>query len=106
MWKIDRGSLIGTTAASWASALDWKTHDLGAKTLLLRNADASSSLSYKLTGCAADRGISRELVPETLLMPGEVCEFHYDRQWHSLSLAVKDGSGHAAWQLDYEGQGV
>ena len=106
MWKIDRGSLSGTTAAAYAPALDWKTHDLGAKTILLRNADASSSLKYKLLGYAAGGGIARELVSETALAPGETAEFHYDRQWHALALQVKDGSGHAAYAVDYEGQGV
>jgi hypothetical protein len=106
MWKIDRGSLVGTTAADYVNALGWKTHDLGAKTLLLRNADASSTLKYKLSGCAAEGGITCELVPETVLGPGEAAEFHYDRQWHALKLSVKDGTGHAAYALDYEGQGA
>jgi hypothetical protein len=106
MWKIHRGSLSGTTGAAYAPALDWKTHDLGAKSILLRNAEGTSSLRYKLLGYAAEGGIARELVSETALQPGEMAEFHYDRQWHALSLQSKDGSGHAPYALDYEGQGV
>lgn len=106
MWKIDRGTQNGVSAAAWASALDWKTHDLSAKTILLKNTDGAASLKYKLLGYASAGGIARELVAETAILPGEVAEFHYDRQWHSLALLVKDGTGHAAYSLDYEGQGA
>ncbi|RJO62671.1 MAG: hypothetical protein C4542_02750 [Dehalococcoidia bacterium] len=106
MWKIDRGTQNGVSTAAYASALDWKTHDLGAKTILLKNTDGAASLKYKLLGYASEGGIARELVAETALLAGEVAEFHYDRQWHSLSLLVKDGTGHAAYTLDYEGQGA
>ena len=106
MWKVDRGTGSGVSTAAYASALDWKTQDLGAKTILLKNADGTSSLKYKLLGYASEGGIARELGAETTLLPGEVAEFHYDRQWHSLSLQIKDGTGHAAFTLDYEGQGA
>lgn len=106
MWKVDKGSITGTTTASYATALNWKVDEAGAKTLLLKNTDASLSLKYQLLGYAVDNGIDRELVPETTLEPGETAEFHYDRQWHRLVLQVKDGSGHAGYQLDYEGQGA
>jgi len=106
MWKVDRGTQTGVSAAAYASALEWKTHDLGAKTILLKNTDGTSSLKYKLLGYASEGGIARELVGETILLPGEVAEFHYDRQWHNLALMLKDGSGHAAFTLDYEGQGA
>jgi hypothetical protein len=106
LWRIDKGSGNGTTTASYASALDWKVEDLGAKTILLRNTDASLSLKYKLLGYVAQNGVAKELVAETTLLAGEVAEFHYDRQWHRLVLQVVDGSGHATYQVDYEGQGA
>ncbi len=106
MWKVDVGSKEGTATASYADALDWKVSELGQKTMLLKNTHASVSLKYKLLGYAADGGIAKELVAEATLLAGEVAEFHYDRQWHRLVLQVKDGSGHASYQLDYEGQGA
>ena len=106
MWKIDKGTLNGTTAASYFSALDWQTAELDKKTILLKNTHASFSLKYKLFGYATENGIVKELVPETTLLAGEIAEFHYDRQWHRLVLQVVDGTGHATYQLDYEGQGA
>ena len=106
MWKIDKGSLSGTTTAAYATALDWQVSELAPKTMLLKNTHASLSLKYKLLGYATDNGLAKELVAETTLLAGEVAEFHYDRQWHRLVLQVIDGSGHATYQLDYEGQGA
>jgi len=106
MWKIDKGSRTGTTAASYADALDWMVSELGQKTMLLKNTHASLSLKYKLSGYAAEGGITKELVAETTLLAGEVAEFHHDRQWHRLVLQVIDGSGHATYIIDYEGQGA
>ena len=106
MWKIDKGSKTGTTTESYVTALDWKAEEFAAKTMLLKNTHASMSLKYKLSGFAAEGGIGKELVAETTLLPGEAAEFHYDRQWHRLVLQVIDGSGHASYQLDYEGQGA
>jgi hypothetical protein len=106
MWKIDKGSTTGATTAEYASALDWQTPELAKKTILLKNTHASLSLRYKLSGYVTEGGIARELVPETTLLAGEVAEFHYDRQWHRLLLAVKNGSGAATYQVDYEGQGA
>jgi len=106
MWKIDKGSLTGTTTASYSSALDWKTEELSAKTILLKNTHSSNSLKYKLLGYATDGGLAKELVPETTLLAAEVAEFHYDRQWHRLLLQLVNGSGAATYQLDYEGQGA
>lgn len=106
MWKVDEGSQEGTTTASYASALDWKVSELGQKTILLKNTHGSLSLKYRLLGYAVEGGISKELVAETTLEPGEVAEFHYDRQWHRLVLQVIDGSGSATYTVDYEGQGA
>jgi hypothetical protein len=106
MWKVDNGALAGVTASAYATALDWGCRELGAKTILLKNSDAAQSLKYRLLAYASDGGISRELVTETVLLAGEVAEFHLDRQWHRLEIDVRDGSGHAAWALDYEGQGA
>ena len=106
MWKIDKGSLSGTTTADYATALDWQVSELAPKTMLLKNTHASLSLKYKLLGYATENGLAKELVSETTLLAGEVAEFHYDRQWHRLVLQVIDGSGHATYQLDYEGQGA
>lgn len=106
MWKTDKGSETGTTTASYATALEWEVSELGKKTILLKNTHGSLSLKYKLLGYAAKGGIAKELVAETTLSAGEVAEFHYDRQWHSLALQVIDGSGHATYTMDYLGQGV
>jgi hypothetical protein len=106
MWKIDKGSLTGTTAASYSSIIDWQTAELGKKTILLKNTHASVSLKYKLIGYATENGIANELVPETTLSADEIAEFHFDRQWHRLVLEIVDGTGHASYQLDYEGQGA
>jgi hypothetical protein len=106
MWKIDKGSITGTTTASYAAALDWQTAELNKKTVLLKNAHASSSMKYKLLGYASENGVLKELVSETTLLAGEIAEFHYDRQWHRLVLQVVDGTGHSTYQLDYEGQGA
>ena len=106
MWKVDKGSLNGTTTASYTTALDWAVSELGQKTMLLKNTHGSLTLKYKLLGYVVQGGIARELAAETTLQPGEVAEFHYDRQWHSLVLQVIDGSGHATYRLDYEGQGA
>lgn len=106
MWKIDNGSKIGTTTASYVAALDWSTQELAQKTILLKNTNATKSLKYKLLGYAVDGGIGKELVAETTLEHGEVAEFHYDRQWDRLVLQVINGNGAATYQLDYEGQGA
>jgi len=106
MWKVDSGSSTGTTTASYVSALAWGTEELSKKTILLKNTDGANSLKYKLLGYAKEGGFSKELVAETTLLAGEIAEFHYDRQWHQLLLQVIDGSGHATYQVDYEGQGA
>lgn len=106
MWKIDNGSTSGTTSAAYADALDWKVADLGAKTILLKNTHASLSLKYRLSGYAVGNGVRKELVTETTLEAGEVAELHYGRQWDRLMLQVKNGSGVATYQVDYEGQGA
>jgi hypothetical protein len=106
LWKIDKGSRSGVTTGAYVNALDWNVQELGAKTILLKNTDAGASLKYRLLGYVAEDGISKELIAETSLEHAEVAEFHYDRQWHRLILQVIDGSGHAAYRIDYEGQGA
>ena len=106
MWTIEKGSKTGTTTAGYVSALDWTVSELASKTMLLENTHGSLSLKYKLSGYAYAGGIAKELVAETTLAHGEIAEFHYDKQWHSLLLQVIDGSGHATYQVDYEGKGV
>jgi hypothetical protein len=106
MWKIDNGSKNGTITAAYVSALDWAVSELGQKTVLLKNTHGSLSLKYKMAGYAFDGGIDKELVSETILEAGEIAEFHYNRQWHRLILQLKDGSGHATYTIDYEGQGA
>jgi hypothetical protein len=106
MWKVDKGSLTGITTANYTSALDWKTAELGKKTILLKNTDISQSLKYKLLGYAVEGGNVKELAAETILSPGEIAEFHYNRQWDKLELKVTSVSGAASYQADYEGQGA
>jgi len=106
LWKVDKGPQAGITTASYLSALNWKVAELSSKTILLKNTHASLSLKCKLLGYAVDGGIDKELVAETTLEPGEVAESHYDRQWDRLVLQVKNGTGAATYQLDYEGRGA
>lgn len=106
MWKIDHGSTAGTTTALYVNALDWDVHELGRKTILLKNTHPSALLNYRLTGYVRSDGIARELVAETTLSPEETAEFHYDRQWQRLLLEVKNGDGIAAYQVDWQGQGA
>ncbi len=106
MWKIDQGTKTGTATAAYVSALDWKTAELGAKTILLENTHATLTLKYKLLAYAALGGLDITLVRETTLLPSEVAEFHYNKQWDRLVLQVIDGTGHATWAIDYAGQGA
>ena len=106
MWKVDKGSLTGVTSANYTSILDWKTAELGEKTILLKNTDISQSLKYRLLGYAVEGGNVKELAAETILAPGELAEFHYNRQWDKLELMVVNNSGAASYQADYEGQGA
>ena len=106
MWKIDKGSRTGTTTAAYTAALDWSVSKLGQQTMLLQNTHGNLSLKYKLLGYAVEGGVTKELVAETTLLPGEVGEFHYDQQWHRLALQVTYGSGHATHTIDYEGRGA
>ena len=106
MWKVDSGTETGTTSASYADALSWRCHELGAKTVLLKNTHGSNSLKYKLLGRVTEGGLQDELVAETQLDAGQTAEFHYDRQWHQLVVQVINGSGAASYQVDYEGQGA
>ena len=106
MWKLDKGSVSGTTTAAYVAALDWAVFMLGNKSMLLKNTHATLSLKYKLLGYVNDNGLAKELVAETTLLAGEIAEFHYNNQWHRLVLQVIDGDGHATYQLDYEGQGA
>ena len=106
MWKVDKGSLAGVTTANYTSVLDWKTAELGNKTILLKNTDINQSLKYILLGYAVEGGNAKELVAETVLAPGETAEFHYERQWDKLELMTASGNGAASYQADFEGQGA
>ena len=106
MWKVDKSSLTGVTTANYKNVMDWKTAELGKKTILLKNTDASQSLKYKLLAYAVEGGIVKELAAETMLAPGELAEFHYNRQWDKLELMTASGSGAGSYQIDYEGQGA
>jgi len=106
MWKLDNGSKTGTAAAAYVTALDWPVSELGDKTILLENTHATLTLKYKLLGYAVQGGLDITIVAETILSPAEVAEFHYANQWDRLVLQVIDGTGHATYQVDYEGQGA
>jgi hypothetical protein len=106
MWKLDKGTKTGTATAAYLTAHDWAVSELGAKTMLLENTHATLTLKYKLLGYAVATGRPITIVAETTLSPAEVAEFHYSNQWDRLVLQVIDGSGHATYNLDYEGQGV
>jgi len=106
MWKIDQAAKTGTVTAAYVTALDWQTSELGAKTILLENTHATLTLKYKLLGYAVPGGLDILLVPETILLPAEVAEFHYSAQWARMVLQVIDGTGHATYALDYAGQGA
>ena len=106
MWKVDKGSLTGTTTAAYVSALDWSVEEMREKTIVLKNTHASNSLKYKLLVYAAAAGIVDEEVTETTLAAGETAKIQLTRQWARLVLQVIDGSGHATYQVDYIGQGA
>ena len=98
------GSLTGTTTAGYTTALEWTDPYERHKTMLLKNTDATLSLKYKVLGYAIRAGISKELIAETTLLADEIAEFHWQKQWHELIIQVIDGSGHATYQIDYEGR--
>ena len=106
MWKIDGSSKTGTTAAAYGDALDWPVAELGQKTILLKNTGGTYSLKYRLLGYVAEGGAAGEVVAEETLLPGDTAEFHYAAQWQRLVLQVADGTGHAAYRVDYQGQGA
>ncbi|MDD5038767.1 MAG: hypothetical protein PHN78_05565 [Dehalococcoidales bacterium] len=106
MWKIDKGSKSGTTAASYTSALDWPVDELREKTIVLKNTHASFTLKYRLLAYAAAEGNAGEEVGETVLAPGEIAKMQLLKQWSRLVLQVIDGTGQATYQVDYIGQGA
>ena len=106
MWKVDKGSLTGTTTTAYASALDWSVEEMREKTIVLKNTHTTASLKYKLLVYAAAAGIAGEEVSETTLAAGETSKIQLTRQWARLLLQVIDGSGHATYQVDYIGQGA
>lgn len=106
MWKIDSGSLSGSTTGAYAPALGWNTAELGNKTILLKNSNGGASLKYRLLGYAAKDGLGKELTAEATLAAGETAEFHLTHQWERLELLVMNGSGVSTYQVDYEGQGA
>ena len=106
MWKIDKGSRSGVTTAAFQGALDWNVEELREKTILLQNTDAQFALQYRLLAYAAAGGIGSEEVAATLLLPGQIAKMQLRQQWSRLRLEVPDGSGTAAYRVDYIGQGA
>jgi 5,10-methenyltetrahydromethanopterin hydrogenase len=106
MWKVDKGSLTGTTTAIYTNALDWGVEEMREKTIILKNTHATASLKYKLLVYAAATGIAGEEIAETTLGAGETAKIQLTKQWARLVLQVIDGSGHATYQVDYIGQGA
>jgi hypothetical protein len=106
MWKIDKGSTTGSTTAVYSEGMDWITTEMGEKTILLKNTGSSDSLKYKMMGYAGENGIAVEIVAENTLLPGQIAQLHYKRQWHRFILQVVNGSGETDYQIDYEGQGA
>ena len=106
MWKVDKGSMTGTTTASYTGVLNWSVEELKEKTIVLKNTHASFSLKYKLMVYASAEGIAGEEVTETILAAGEIAKMQLLKQWARLMLQVVDGSGHATFQVDYIGQGA
>ena len=106
MWKIDKGSQTGTTTSAYVSALDWKAEELREKTIVLKNMASSASLKYRLLACAVADGFNSEEISETILLAGQVAKIQIVKQWARLIVQVIDGSGHAAYQIDYIGQGA
>jgi hypothetical protein len=105
MWKIDSGSGSGVTGVGYQPALTWPAAQLGHKTIVLKNKDASASLFYRLLAYSG-RELGIEVTPETALAAGGTACFHLQQQWARLVLEVKHGSGAAAWQVEYQGQGA
>jgi len=105
MWKIDSGSQSGVTSAQYQRVVLWPVAALGNKTMLLKNTDASASLIYRLWAYTGTE-IGIEVAAETTLPAGGTACFHLRQQWARLALEVKHGSGPAAWQVEYQGQGA
>ena len=106
MWKVDKGSMTGTTTASYTGVLDWSVEELKEKTIVLKNTHGSFSLKYKLIVYASADGIAGEEITETTLTAGEIAKIQLLKQWAKLVLQVMDGNGHATYQVDYIGQGA
>lgn len=106
MWKVDKGTVSGTTAAEYADALDWKVEELREKTVLLKNVDSVNSLKYKLIAYASPEGIAGEEISETVLEAGCIAKAQLAKQWARLVIQVTSGSGSAAYRIDYIGQGA
>ena len=106
MWKVDKGSMTGTTTASYTGVLDWSVEELKEKTIVLKNTHGSFSLKYKLIVYASADGIAGEEITETALAAGEIVKIQLLKQWAKLVLQVMDGNGHATYQVDYIGQGA
>jgi hypothetical protein len=106
MWKIDKGSLTGTTGPAYAGALDWKTEELREKTIVLKNTHGANSLKYKLVVYACAGGIAGEEIGESSLAAGETAKMLLLHQWDRVVLQVINGSGQATYQADYIGQGA
>jgi hypothetical protein len=109
MWKIDKGKSTGETTASYASALTWSCAELREKTIHLFNTHATESLYYKLLGRyhpEQTAGKEDVLVPESSLAAGEDAVFQYNNQYEQLILQVKNNSGAASYEINYNGQGA
>jgi len=106
MWKINKGSLSGTTAGAYVNALDWKVEELREKTILLKNTHSTASLKYKLLAYAVSDGAAWEEIGETTLEAGSTAKLQLMKQWARLVLQVADGSGPATYQTDFIGQGA
>lgn len=109
MWKIDKGKTAGTTTGSYADALAWSCAELREKSIHLFNTHTSESLYYRLLGrYSREQSTGKEdvLVSETSLAPGEDARFQCNNQYEQLILQVKNNSGAATFEINYNGQGA
>ncbi len=97
------------TAVSYVNILVWNCAELREKSVHLFNTHAAESLYYRLLGrYSTEQSVGKEdvLVSETALAPGEDARFQFNNQYEQLILQLKNNSGAATFEINYNGQGA
>jgi hypothetical protein len=96
-------SLTGVTTASYADALLWSCLGFMFKTIIIKNTDSAKTMKYKVWSIAHKGGLEHAEVTETTLGTGAQAKHNFEHADAALRVEVKDGTGHATYQLDYTG---